>query len=244
MSTASIRSSDHILVVGGSSGIGKAVAQEALSAGARVTIAGRSRQRLDAAVAVLDGGPRLRAVVADIAQEADVERLFGETATFDHLVCTAVDAAYQPIRAFEVAAARRVIDSKLLGPMLLAKHGARRIRGDGSMTFVSGIAAYRPSLGGSMIAAVNGALASLAAALAIELAPLRVNVVSPGWTDTPVWDAIAGENKRAVQEQMAKRLPVGRIGQPRDIAQAILAVVGNGFITGTVLHVDGGHRLV
>jgi len=95
-----------------------------------------------------------------------------------------------------------------------------------------------------VVAAVNGALASLAYALAVELAPIRVNVVSPGWVDTPIWDTVAGEGKAATLEAMAKRLPVGRIGQPSDIAQAITSVMMNGFITGTVMHVDGGQRLV
>jgi NAD(P)-dependent dehydrogenase (short-subunit alcohol dehydrogenase family) len=95
-----------------------------------------------------------------------------------------------------------------------------------------------------VIAAVNAALAGLARALAIELAPIRVNVVSPGWVDTPMWDALAGDDKAAMHEAVASRLPVGRIGTPADVADALLAVMRNGFVTGTILHADGGQRLI
>jgi NAD(P)-dependent dehydrogenase (short-subunit alcohol dehydrogenase family) len=98
--------------------------------------------------------------------------------------------------------------------VLVAKHAAPLIEPGGSITFTSGIAAYRPLPGASMVAAVNGALASIASALAIELAPVRVNVVSPGWVDTPIWDTVAGSGRAATLEAMAERLPVGRIGQP------------------------------
>jgi NAD(P)-dependent dehydrogenase (short-subunit alcohol dehydrogenase family) len=94
------------------------------------------------------------------------------------------------------------------------------------------------------VAAVNGGLDAMVAALAVELAPLRVNAVSPGWVDTPIWDAVAGEGKTERLAAMAGRLLTGRIGTPADIATAVLALVHNGFITGTVLHADGGHRLV
>jgi NAD(P)-dependent dehydrogenase (short-subunit alcohol dehydrogenase family) len=118
------------------------------------------------------------------------------------------------------------------------------LRAGGSITFTSGIAAYRPAAKGSVVAAINGAIESLVYALAVELAPVRVNAISPGWVDTPIWRQVAGAGKATMLEAMAKRLPVGRIGQPDDIAQAIESVMRNGFISGTVVHVDGGQRLV
>ena len=182
----------------------------------------------------------------DIGIEADIERLFAATGTVSHIVTTAADVggAYQPIREYDVDAARSAVDSKLLGPLLLAKHGAPLLEPGGSIVFTSGIAAYRPGPRASLLAALNGALASLAAALAVELAPLRVNVVSPGWVDTPIWQDVAGDAAPATLAAMAARLPVGRIGRTQDIAAAIIALLRNGFITGTVLHADGGHRLV
>jgi NAD(P)-dependent dehydrogenase (short-subunit alcohol dehydrogenase family) len=126
----------------------------------------------------------------------------------------------------------------------LAKHGIARLAAKGSITFTSGIAAYRPAARGSVVAGVNGALESLAYALAIELAPIRVNVVSPGWVDTPIWKQVAGDEARAKLDAMAQKLPVGRIGRPEDIADGIRFLMRNGFATGSVLHLDGGHRLV
>jgi NAD(P)-dependent dehydrogenase (short-subunit alcohol dehydrogenase family) len=181
---------------------------------------------------------------ADIADEADVVRMLDAAGEFDHLVATAVDAAYQPITELALDEAQRVLRSKLVGALLLSKHAGRRINPSGSLTFTSGIAAYRPSPGGAVVAAVNGALDSLARALAIELAPVRVNVVSPGWVDTPVWDAVAGARKDSVLASMAERLPVGRVGKTTDLAPAYIFLMQSEYTTGSVVHVDGGHRLV
>jgi NAD(P)-dependent dehydrogenase (short-subunit alcohol dehydrogenase family) len=238
---------EHVVIVGGSSGIGLALADTLLADGAEVTIVGRSADRLALAAKELDGpAERLHTVSVDVGREEDVVRLFAATGRVDHIVTTAADAAgvYQAIGSFDIEAARTIVDSKLIGALLLAKHGASVLAPGGSIALTSGIAAYRPAPGGSLVAAVNGALASLAYALAIELAPIRVNVISPGWVDTPIWDAIAGDNKTTRLAAMAERLPVGRVGTPHDIAQAFLSVLHNGFITGTVVHADGGQRLV
>lgn len=234
----------HVLVIGGSSGMGLALAARLLHAGHRVTIAGRSATRLAAAAADLAAPDRLATAQVDIGVEDQVAAL--AVHTYDHVVVTAADAAgaYAPLPAFTVEAARTVLATKVLGPWLVAKHLGGALPPDGSLVFTSGIAAYRPGPGASMIATANGALESLARSLALELAPVRVNVVSPGWVDTPIWDLLAGAAKGERLAGMAARLPAGRVGTPDDIAQAIVALLDNGFVTGTVLHVDGGHRLV
>jgi NAD(P)-dependent dehydrogenase (short-subunit alcohol dehydrogenase family) len=234
----------RIIVVGAGSGIGKGIAFAAREAGAEVVLVGRSKEKLDKVVADIPSDANTQVVTADITNEADVVRLYEEAGSFDHLVSTVADLTYQPVREFDLTAARRSVDSKLMSSLLLAKHGCTRARSGGSLTFLSGIAAYRPMPRGAVVAAINGALASLAYALALELAPLRVNVVSPGWVDTPIWDTVAGDKKYDMQAQMANRLPVGRIGRPEDIAQAVLSIMVNGYMTGTVVHVDGGQRLV
>jgi NAD(P)-dependent dehydrogenase (short-subunit alcohol dehydrogenase family) len=139
----------------------------------------------------------------------------------------------------------RAVRSKLLGPVFAAQESAARIKPGGSITFTSGIAARRPMRGGSAAAAINSGLEGLVRALAVELAPLRVNAVSPGWTDTPIWDGImAQDRKKEAFAAMAARLPCGRVGQAKDIAKAIIFLMTSEFSTGTVLDVDGGQRLV
>lgn len=235
-----------ILIVGGSSGMGLALARRCLGAGARVVITGRSVERLEQARRDLQDPATLETAVLDITREDEVAALFARIGRLDHIVSTAADiaGAYELLPSLDLAAARRVVESKLYGPLLLAKHGAPRLAAAGSITVTSGIAAYRPAPRGAVVAAVNAALEGLVRALAVELAPIRVNAVSPGWVDTPIWSVVAGAGKDETLAAMAERLPVGRVGRPDDIAEAIAFLVGSGFTTGTVLHVEGGHRLV
>ena len=238
--------SRRILIAGGSSGLGFALARRLIGAGDHVTIIGRDPDRLRRAQNELGTSPRLAAIAADITSEESVRALFASGQPLDHIVCTAADftGAYQLLPALELEAARRAIDSKIIGPILLAKHGSPKLAAGGSLTFTSGIAAYRPMARGTVVATINAALEGLVRALAVELAPIRVNAVSPGWVDTPIWQAVAGERKAEVLAGMAERLPAGRVGRPEDIADAIAFLIGNGFTTGAVLHVEGGHRLV
>jgi NAD(P)-dependent dehydrogenase (short-subunit alcohol dehydrogenase family) len=246
MTTRTAFTSQRILIVGGSSGMGFALAEKMLGLAAEVTIVGRSSDKLAAARDRLANPDRLRTIAADVTNEEEVVRLFSGTQTLGHIVTTAADitGVYELLPSLNIETARHVLDSKIIGPLLLAKHGAPRLAAGGSITFISGIAAYRPAARGSVVAAVNGALESLVYALAVELGPIRVNAISPGWVDTPIWQQVAGDRKDAVLSEMAKRLPVRRIGQPADIADAIAAVMENGFMTGSVVHVDGGQRLV
>ncbi|MGQ3027831.1 MAG: SDR family oxidoreductase [Ferrovibrionaceae bacterium] len=232
-----------ILIVGGSSGMGRALAQACLAAGAEVTAVGRDRARLTRAGNDLPG---LTTVVADITREDEVAALFRGIGGLDHIVCTAadIDGAYRLLPDLDIAAAQRAVASKFLGPLMLAKYGAPVLRAGGSITFTSGIAAYRPAARGAVVAAINAALEGLVRALAVELAPIRVNAVSPGWVDTPIWRFVAGDARDEMLAAMARRLPVGRVGRPEDIADAISFLMGNGFTTGEVLHVEGGHRLI
>jgi NAD(P)-dependent dehydrogenase (short-subunit alcohol dehydrogenase family) len=236
---------ERVVVIGGGSGIGLEVARQVLAEGAEVVIAGRSRERLEGARASL-GGTRIETFVADIGNQAEVKELFAQVRMLDHLVVTAADLPYGPILDLKEQDLMRAVRSKFLGPVFAAQESAVRMPAHGSITFTSGIAARRPIRGGATAAAVNSSLEGLGRALAVELAPLRVNVISPGWTDTPIWDKLEGlraqKNERFTE--MAARLPVRRIGQVEDIAMSIVHLMKNGFMTGTVVHVDGGHQLV
>ncbi|MDV4162458.1 SDR family oxidoreductase [Rhizobium leguminosarum] len=235
-----------IIIVGGSSGMGLALARRLLGEGAAVTIAGRSEDRLAAARRALGDYPGVATIAVDISREEEVAALFRNGGPVDHIVSTAADigGAYQLLPSIELAAAQRVVESKFYGPLMLAKYGAAHLPPSGSITYTSGVAAYRPAARGSVVAAVNAALEGLVRALAVELAPIRINAVSPGWVDTPIWSFVVGDAKQATLDAMAQRLPAGRVGRPDDIADAIRFLIGNGFTTGTILHVEGGHRLI
>lgn len=224
--------------------MGLALARVLMAEGEHVTIVGRSVDRLAAARAELErvGTGRVRTRRADIGREDDVADLFTGDRQIDHVAVTAADATgvYGPTARLSTDTARNVVNSKLLGAWLVGKHATGKVTE--SLTFTSGINAYRPNGSNTIMAAANGALAALASGLAIEMAPVRVNVISPGWVDTPIWDQL-GMDKQATFTDLAKRLPARRIGVPDDIAQAFLAVMRNRFITATVVHVDGGHRV-
>lgn len=238
-----------IVVIGGSSGIGLAVARRSLDDGATVVIAGRSQRRLDAARTDLarTGPPagRLSAHPVDIGDPAQVARLFERVGTLSHLVVTAADLPYGPAVGLSEDSILRAVRSKILGPLFAAQQAAPRITKPGSITFTSGVAASRPAPGGALAATVNGALESMVLALALELAPIRVNAVSPGWVDTPVWDQLATPDvKNARMADLAARLPARRLGRPEDIANAVAFLIADAFVTGTVLHAEGAQVLV
>ncbi|MGW2425856.1 SDR family oxidoreductase [Streptomyces sp. NPDC001709] len=232
------------IIIGGGSGMGLALARTLLAENMNVTIVGRSADRLATARSELErpGHGKISTIAADMGREEDVAELFAQVERVEHVAVTAADATGVYGRTTDVATAtaRAIVETKLLGAWLVGKHAAGRVTG--SITYTSGINAYRPNGSNTIMAAANGALASLAYGLAIELAPVRVNVISPGWVDTPIWDQL-GMDKQAAFAELAARLPARRVGTPDDIAQAFLSVIHNGFITGTVLHVDGGHRI-
>jgi NAD(P)-dependent dehydrogenase (short-subunit alcohol dehydrogenase family) len=240
-----MNSTDTVIVIGGSSGMGLAVARRCLTAGAPVVIAGRSPERLHAALAELDCPDRVRAVTADVGRQAQVKALFEQSGAVRHVVVTAADLPYGPVAALTEDAMMRAVRSKFLGPFFVAQEAAARMKDGGSITLTSGIAVYRPAPGGALAASVNGALEAMVRAFALELAPIRVNAVSPGWVDTPIWAGLATpEAKQARFADMASRLPGRRTGTPADVAHAIGYLMDDDFVTGTVLHAEGGQLLV
>lgn len=227
-----------VLVAGGTSGAGLALAKAAAALGATVHLIGRSGEKLATAQALI--GERAVAHQADIGDEAAVRALAARIGTVDHLVSTAAILTFKPFLEMSNGEMDGILTSKLWGPVYLVRHFAPAMTRDGSITFVSGSAAYKASAGGSMVAAANAAMDGLARTLAVELAPIRVNVVSPGVFDSATWDMLPAASRAQVLDSIGRSLPVGRVGTVDDIADAILFFINNGFASGTVLQVDGG----
>lgn len=228
--------SKSVLVVGGSSGIGQAAARAFAESGAHVTIASRDPAKLDAAKAAIEYP--IETAVLDITDYAAVTAFFEQRESFDHVIVSAAQTAGGPVRQLPLAGAYSSMDSKFWGAYRIAR--AARIAPGGSLTFVSGFLSVRPSKTSVLQGAINAAIESLARGLALELAPIRVNTVSPGMINTPLWSRMSQDSRQAAFDSAAQRLPVGRIGQPEDIAQAVLYLAGNGFATGSTVLVDGG----
>ncbi|CAN5352038.1 SDR family oxidoreductase [soil metagenome] len=230
-----------VVVVGGNSGIGQAVAKRALAEGAIVVVTGRSQDRLAQAKAALGG--TVESFAFDAGDAAQAQAAYQSIGPIDHLITTAAALTYAPVGEIALDAVQAMIGSKIWGPFLAARFAAPHIRPGGSMTFFTGLAAYRPGPGTAIVATVNAGLEGMIKALAVELAPLRVNGISPGVTQTPGWDFMAQDDREALFASLRQTLPARRIGAPEDLAAATLLLMTNPFITGTVLDVDGGGRL-
>jgi NAD(P)-dependent dehydrogenase (short-subunit alcohol dehydrogenase family) len=188
-----------------------------------------------------DGG--IEVAKLDLADEASIVALAERVGTVDYLVSVANAAANGPVSGLERDAIVGAFDAKVIGAILLAKHFGPRFAEGGSMLLFSGIVGWRPSPGKTVTAATNGAVSFLASALAVELAPIRVNALSPGIIDSGAWDAL-GEGKQKLFENTAAKVPARRVGQLADISSAALLALTNPFITGETLHIDGGGRYV
>lgn len=226
----------RVLVVGGSSGIGLGVAQAALDAGAEVTIASRSQEKIDRAVKTLEGN--VAGGVLDTHNSADIDAFFETHGTFDHVMISAAQTKVAAVRELPLEDAYASFDSKFWGAYRLAR--AARIREGGSLTFTSGFLSVRPKAGAAIQGAINAALEGLARGLALELAPVRVNAVSPGLVKTPMLDQSQGDSRQAMFEGAAEKLPVGMVGTPEHIAIQVLAFMSNPYMTGSTVFVEGG----
>ncbi len=233
----------RIVVLGGSSGIGLAIAQAACREGAAVVIASSNRARLDKALATLP--TNAEGLVADLGDEAAVRALFGKLGAFDHLAFTAGEALQlAPLADIDMAAARQFFGLRYWGAFLAAKYGTGSIRPGGSIVFTSGIAGQRPRAGWALGASICSAMEGLTRALAVELAPIRANIVSPGVVRTPLWGGMTDEDRENLYRQTAAALPVGHVGDAAEIAEAYLYLMRQSYGTGQVVVVDGGAVLV
>ena len=240
MTTAGPLQGQSVLVVGRGSGIARAVTLAARDAGAKVIAAGRDKDTLAAAYA---GEPAIGTRTVDLTDEASIAALGEQIGRVDHVVSTASARARGRLADLDREAIRLSFDTKVLGPLLLAKHLAPRMNDYGSFVLFSGVAASKIAVGTLGVAVTNGAADVLARSLALELAPIRVNAISPGVIDTGAWDALGEQGRADYFAEMSARNPARRIGTADDIANGVLFAMTSTFLTGQTLHIDGGEPL-
>ncbi|MEO4044101.1 SDR family oxidoreductase [Hoeflea sp. CAU 1731] len=225
-----------ILIVGGSSGIGFGVAEASLAAGGNVAIASRSSEKLEKAASRLGGGASAR--VLDTADQPAVEAFFANSEPYDHVVVSAAETRIAAVSELPLDDAYRSMESKFWGAYRVARQA--RIIDGGSLTLISGTLSTRPKRGAALQSAINAALEGLTRGLALEMAPVRVNCVSPGLVMTEMYDRLEGDARKSIFEGAAERMPVGQIGAPAHIALQVVACMANSYMTGATIMVDGG----
>lgn len=222
--------------------MGLETAKQLSKSGAEVIIASRSEKKLQLALEEIEG--KASAMQLDFTIQEDVNRFFNSVGEFDHLVLIgAGTAAWGKLEEIDGVALQNAFQNKFWGYFFSTQAAVRKIRENGSILFTIGGAARASIPGTAGVAAVNGAILSMAKTLAKELGPIRVNILSPGLVDTPAYDWMSEEEKQVFYEDMGGKLPVGRIGNTEEIAHAVIYLLENTYTTGAVLDVDGGVRL-
>lgn len=233
----------RIVVLGGTSGIGWEVAKQAAAQGAEAVIVSSNVERVKQAVADIGGNAQGHAV--DLTSEPAIQAFFQTAGAFDHLVFTAGDSLrLSELASADLQAARRAFEVRYWGALAAVKYATPYLRSGGSVVLTTGIAGARPQKGWVFGASVCGAMEALTRALAVELAPIRVNAVSPGIVRTNLWQNIPEQDREKMFASRGATLPVGRVGEAGDIARAYLFLMQEEFATGQVVVVDGGGVLV
>ena len=235
-------SGKRIVVLGGSSGMGLAVAQQGVAQGATAIIASSNADRVKRAVATLDGKAEGHAL--DLSNERDIQNFFQKIGDFDHSVFTAGDTLQlNELAATDLTKARHAFGLRYWTPLAAVKYGSPHIRKGGSIVLTTGVAGRRPHQGWTVAASVCGTVEALTRALAVELAPIRVNAVCPGVVRTNLWQNMDADAREQLFENVGKGLLVGRVGEAFEIARAYLFLMQEGYSTGQIVVVDGGALL-
>ena len=230
-----------VVVIGGSSGIGLETARLARARGADIILTAREPDRLHRA------GLELGASIAafDATDFDRLGRFFDALpAPIDHLLITGPGPHHAPLAEFDLDAARRDLDAQLLLPLQVARDAASTVRPAGTLLFVGGVGGRRAAAGLSLVAALTAALPAMTKTLALEVAPVRVNLIAAGFVDTPLSAALLGDEIDERREQLCTTLPIGRVVGPADIAALAVHLMMNTAITGATVYIDGGQQLV
>ncbi len=231
-----------VVVIGGSAGIGLETARHARAEGADVVITGRNPERLSEAARNVEA---LRAAAFDVSDMAALEDFFRQLGgPIDHVMVTAGGPYYATLADMDFAAARRHIDDHIWPMLGVARYGAPLMRAGGTVIFMGGTGPRHPAVGNSIAAADNAALTALTANLALELAPVRVNLIAAGFVDTPLSASLLGDNLDQRRNQLRHDLPIRRVIEPADIAALAVHIMTNTALTGAAYDIDGGQQLL
>lgn len=232
----------NVLVIGGTSGIGLGVAHAVAERGANPIVVSRRQSSVDRALSELPRGSR--GATIDLSDPGALDRLATDVGALDHLVYTAGEPLELPSLAdITPVVANEFFQTRFIGALSAARVFGPRLRAGGSITLTSGTAAWTPGYG-ALPSSLCGAMNALTTALAVELAPLRVNAVAPGMIRTPLWDALSEDDRTALYDQELQRVPLARIGEVDDAVRAYVYCMEQTFSTGTVITVEGGSLLV
>lgn len=239
MNNTKVLANKTVVVLGGSAGIGLATAKAAADEGASVVIASSNRQRVDKALEQLPQGSRGYAV--DLSKEENIKRFFEKTGQIDHLVYTAGEnLAVSTLDELDLGKSRQFFNLRYWSALAAVKYGSTKINQGGSITLTSGSGGVRPMEGWVIPATICTAMEGLTRALAVELAPLRVNCVMPGFVRTELWGNIPEANREAMFQSAAENLLVKHVASPDEIAQTYLYLIKQTYSTGQCVVVDGG----
>jgi NAD(P)-dependent dehydrogenase (short-subunit alcohol dehydrogenase family) len=229
-----------VVVIGGSAGIGLETARLARDEGADVILTARNPERLQQAADELGA---LSTAAFDATDEAALERFFEDLPVVDHIIVTAGSPFYAPLAEMDFDEARRYLGG-LVRPLIVARLATEKVRAGGSLVFVSGTGGKRPGIGLSVIGVATVALRSIVENLALEIAPIRVNLVAPGFVDTPLSARLLGDQLDARREELRTTLPIRRVVGPADVAALAVHLMANSAVTGASYDIDGGQQLL
>jgi NAD(P)-dependent dehydrogenase (short-subunit alcohol dehydrogenase family) len=231
-----------VVVLGGSAGIGLETARRARAEGAKVVLTGRDPERLRRAAIEIDAAST---AAFDATDPEALERFFRDLpGQIDHVMVTAGRPPYGRVLEMDVAQVRRALDDHLAMAIQVARHAAGKVRPGGALLFMSGTGARRPAIGLALTATLTAALPALVANLALEIAPVRVNVIAAGFVDTPLSAELLGDQLERRRTQLRETLPIRRVVGPGDVAALAIHIMVNGALTGATYDVDGGQQLV
>ncbi len=231
-----------VVVIGGSAGIGLETARRARAEGANLIVTGRNPERLEQAAREVGA---LSTAAFDAADPAPLERFFRELPTMvDHVMVTAGRPHYGRLLDMDFAQARRALDEHLLLVLQVARDAANKVRPGGTLLFMGGTGGRHPGVGTGMASTVTAALPALTANLALELAPVRVNLIAPGFVDTPLSASLLGDELENRRNQLRATLPIRRVVGPADVAALAVHIMSNTALTGATYDVDGGQQFV